>query len=77
MTIVQTPNAPLIVMAIAWLLARFSSGPVTPAAMAIFTAAGVIWSYEELRHGVNWFRRGLGAVVLILLVVGLARRLAW
>jgi hypothetical protein len=28
-----------------------------------------IWAYEELVHGVNWFRRLLGLAFMILLVV--------
>ena len=32
-----------------------------------------IWAYEELVHGVNWFRRLLGLAFVILLIVRVAR----
>jgi hypothetical protein len=31
-----------------------------------------IWAYEELVHGVNWFRRLLGLAFVILLIVRVA-----
>jgi len=34
-----------------------------------------IWAYEELVHGVNWFRRLLGLAYVILLVVRVANAL--
>jgi len=34
--------------------------------------AKAVWVYEELAHGVNWFRRILGMVVAIILIVRVA-----
>jgi hypothetical protein len=31
-----------------------------------------IWAYEELVHGVNWFRRLLGLAYVIFLIVRVA-----
>jgi hypothetical protein len=34
--------------------------------------AMAMWAFEELVHGVNWFRRVLGLAYVILLVVRVA-----
>jgi hypothetical protein len=34
--------------------------------------AMTVWAYEELVHGVNWFRRLLGLVYLIVMVMRVA-----
>jgi hypothetical protein len=34
-----------------------------------------IWAYEELAHGVNWFRRLLGATYAVIMVVRVAHAL--
>jgi hypothetical protein len=33
------------------------------------------WAYEELAHGVNWFRHLLGAAYAVIMVVRVARAL--
>jgi len=37
--------------------------------------AMVIWAYEELAHGVNWFRHLLGLAYVVSTTVHLARAL--
>ena len=75
-TIAQAPNPPLIV----WLIATvinliFSpSGTVGTALTIIGTGALIIWAGDELIRGVNPFRRAAGAVVLIVIAVGIATR---
>lgn len=75
-TIGQAPNAPLIV----WLFATvinviFSpSGAVGTALTVLGTVALIIWAGDELVRGVNPFRRAVGAVVLVVIAVGLATR---
>jgi hypothetical protein len=58
--IVQFPNAPLIVAFLAGAAAArtHDAGHAYLAAIS-FLATGV-WAYEELLHGVNWFRHLLG-----------------
>jgi hypothetical protein len=37
--------------------------------------AGLWWSYLEIRYGVNYFRRGLGVFVAVVIIRGLIRSL--
>jgi hypothetical protein len=69
--IFQFPNLYLWVMIISWPFSRFATGLVQSVSRTVFITATIIWSYEEIVHGVNWFRKLLGAVVLGLTVVGL------
>ncbi len=41
-------------------------------AASVSYLAIAIWAYEELVHGVNWFRRLLGLAAMILVVVRVA-----
>jgi hypothetical protein len=70
--VAQFPNAPLLVYFAAALIAR-ASATLHDAAWAVSVVALTIWAYEELADGVNWFRRALGAVILVSIVIGLAR----
>jgi hypothetical protein len=76
MTIIQVPNVPLALFAIAWLLRRFAhpSGALDTALAAVATVALVVWAGDEILRGVNPWRRLLGAAVLVLQVVSLAVR---
>ena len=65
--IVQFPNLPLIIMFLAWVVSYFSQGYINLVSRSVFIVAGVIWSYEEIFHGVNWFRRILGGVVMLMI----------
>lgn len=58
--IVQFPNAPLIIAFLAGRAADQAHGAGHAYASAISYLAMTIWAYEELVHGVNWFRRLLG-----------------
>jgi hypothetical protein len=69
--IVQFPNLPLIVAALAGAAGKFLDGSAHSYA-AVSYLAMTIWAYEELVHGVNWFRRLLGLAYVILLVVRVA-----
>jgi hypothetical protein len=73
--IVQFPNLPLIVGLLAGAAGRFLDGGARPYATAVSYLAVTIWAYEELAHGVNWFRRLLGLAFVILLIVRVARAL--
>jgi hypothetical protein len=71
--LVQFPNLPLAVALIAGATADLVSGPGHRYASSVSYLALTIWAYEELAHGVNWFRRLLGLVFVVILVVHVAR----
>ena len=63
--IVQFPNAPLIVAFLAGEAAGVVHGAAHADARAVSYLAMVIWAYEELVDGVNWFRHLLGLAYVI------------
>jgi hypothetical protein len=63
--IVQFPNNPLIVAFVAGQAAMMLRGAGHADAQAISFLAMSIWAYEELTHGVNWFRHLLGLAYII------------
>lgn len=65
-TIAQPPNLTLIVWFSATLLKLLlNSGTIYSIVDTIAFGALFTWAWEELFQGVNYFRRGLGAIVLI------------
>jgi hypothetical protein len=70
----QFPNPPLWIALAALLLSRLADEGSTldDAARAVFYVALAIWAYEEAASGVNGFRRALGAVALVLIVIAVA-----
>jgi hypothetical protein len=70
--IVQFPNAPLIIAFLAGMVSGHSRGAVHADAAAISYLAMTIWAYEELVHGVNWFRHVLGFAYIVSTAVHLA-----
>ena len=70
--LVQFPNAPLFVALAAWLVAALSSGDVHDYARATFYAALAAWAFMEAEDGVNWFRRMVGVVGLVFVIVKIA-----
>jgi hypothetical protein len=77
-TVGQFPNPPLWVAlaALAVALLTDGAGALNDTARAIFYVALTVWAYEEAARGVNGFRRALGAVALVLIVVAVARAIA-
>src|SRR4029077_15923962 len=73
--IVQFPNLPLIVAFLAGEAGRFVRGGEHSFAASVSYLALTIWAYEELVHGVNWFRRLLGLAYVIVLMVRVAHAL--
>ncbi len=61
--IVQFPSVALLVYLAA----------VVAAAGVVATIALSVWALDEIVRGANLFRRGLGAVILVWTVAGLAR----
>jgi hypothetical protein len=70
--IVQFPNAPLIIAVLAGAATARTHDPGHAYLAAISFLAFGIWAYEELLHGVNWFRHLLGLGYAISTVVHLA-----
>jgi hypothetical protein len=70
--IVQFPNLPLIVAVLAGAAGKFLDGSAHSYAASVSYLAMTIWAYEELVHGVNWFRRLLGLAYVIFLIVRVA-----
>ena len=71
----QFPNLPLIVAFLAYEAGSFVNGNEHNYAASVSYLALTIWAYEELMHGVNWFRRLLGLAYAIVLVVRVAHAL--
>jgi hypothetical protein len=66
----QIPNLPIIVWIVASLLQLiFTTGKVNIGLEAIAFGSLFTWAWEELFQGVNYFRRALGLLVLIGLIV--------
>ncbi len=70
--IVQFPSAPLIIAFLAGAVASRTHNPGHAYLAAISFLAIGIWAYQELLHGVNWFRHLLGLGFGISTVVHLA-----
>ncbi|HEY3728118.1 MAG TPA: hypothetical protein VGL51_13140 [Solirubrobacteraceae bacterium] len=59
--IAQFPNRELLCTLAAGAVARTASGDAARAAAVVSEVALLVWAYEELVNGVNWFRWLLGA----------------
>lgn len=76
LAIIQVPNLPLIVFLVATAV-RMAFHPHGTAGTAVSIVSGValgIWSIDEIARGDSLFRRILGGVVLVMMVVGLLTR---
>jgi hypothetical protein len=71
----QFPNDALIVAFVAGQLAVMLHGSGHADARAVSYLAMTIWAYEELAHGVNWFRHLLGLTYIISTAMHLATAL--
>lgn len=73
--IVQFPNVALLAAFASGQAAAMMHGDGHADAAAVSYAAMTIWAYEELVHGVNWFRHLLGLVYIASTVAHLAHAL--
>lgn len=64
MTILQKPNLPLTLWAIATIVKKLTSGQLENLADSVAIGAITLWAVMELFQGVNIFRRLLGLAVL-------------
>jgi hypothetical protein len=76
-TVGQFPNRPLLIALAALLVSRLTddSHGVNDVAHAVFYVALTVWAYEEAASGVNGFRKAIGAIALLLIVVSIAMAL--
>ena len=66
----QMPNLPVIVWIVASLSKLlFTTGRISIGLEAIAFGALFTWGWEELFQGVNYFRRALGLIVLVSLIL--------
>ena len=67
--VAQLPNLPIIVWIVVTLLKMiFATGQINTGLELIAFGALFTWAWEELFQGVNYFRRGLGLIVLVSLI---------
>ena len=67
--VAQLPNLPIIVWIVATLLKMiFATGQINTGLELTAFGALFTWAWAELFQGVNYFRRGLGLVVLVSLI---------
>jgi hypothetical protein len=69
MTVAQVPHRSLILALAAGAAAEFANGPARIALVTLHVTALTFWACGELLSDVNWFRRLLGAGVLIAILV--------
>lgn len=71
--IAQPPNLPILVgLAAAFLQFMLPPGKIHATAELVAFGAGFTWAWQELFEGVNYFRRSLGLIGLIgLILLGL------
>lgn len=70
----QSPNRPLIVFICFAILGRFIPGVLGSICSDISRAALMYWAALEVLQGVNYFRRTLGVVVAVSVIVGILNR---
>lgn len=70
--IVQFPNLPLIIALVADQVGHATHGMDHAYVITIAYTAMIIWAYEELIHGVNWFRHLLGLAFIVIAVMRVA-----
>ncbi|MBD2676116.1 MULTISPECIES: hypothetical protein [Nostoc] len=67
--IAQPPNPPLILWAVASLLSLvLTTGKINTVLDVLADGALFTWAWLELFDGVNYFRRGLGLAVFIVII---------
>lgn len=71
MIIFQKPNKSLTIAMIAFVLSIVLTGIYQKISSSVYYIAIIIWAYQEVSTGVNWFRKLLGTVALLMTFVGL------
>jgi hypothetical protein len=74
--IAQPPNLPILIWGLAMLLKLvFKTGQVKLALDLLSFSSLFYWSFLEITQGVNYFRRDLGVIVLIALIISTIQQL--
>lgn len=73
--IAQLPNWPLLVWLGLTVIAQYSKGQLSSGAALAATVVLIMWAGLEVLAGVNYFRRGLGAVVLLFSIASLYKNI--
>lgn len=68
LALVQRPNLPIVVWAAARIAVFLLKGTPKELAQTIAFGALFTWAWLEFFQGVNYFRRALGLVVLVILI---------
>jgi hypothetical protein len=72
----QPPNLPILIWISATLLKLvFKTGQINIALDLLAVSSLLYWSFLEITEGVNYFRRDLGVVVLIAIIISVIERL--
>ena len=66
----QWPNLPLWVWIVCFVLGFWLRGSAHTIVSSAGTAALLVWAGLEIGWGSSWFRRGLGAAVLLSILMG-------
>lgn len=69
----QHPNIPLIAWLLLALVSLFVSEKLADLLWHISLAVLAVWALLELFKGVNYFRRVLGAIVLVMIILAVFR----
>lgn len=70
MVLAQTPNLPLIVWGVASLFKIiFTTGKINMGLDLVAYGCLFTWAWQELFQGVNYFRRALGLLVIVSMIV--------
>ena len=64
MKIFQVPNKSLVIALSGLLISKIPNTLIQSTGITIYTIAIIIWSFEEIKSGANWFRRILGIIVM-------------
>lgn len=72
----QLPNLPILIWGSATLLKLvFKTGQVKLGLDLLAFSSLLYWSFLEITQGVNYFRRDLGTIVLIALIISVIKQL--
>jgi hypothetical protein len=70
--VVQAPNPPIIIALVAAIPSLIWPDSFIGQLCRVVTSAALLyWAYLELFDGINWFRRALGAVVMVAVLMGI------
>ncbi|MEX2014897.1 MAG: hypothetical protein WD885_03090 [Candidatus Saccharimonadales bacterium] len=71
--IVQRPNAFVLIWAGLSALSKVANDEISASIASLATFSLLIWTYLEIKSGESPFRRTLGVIVLILIVIGVIK----